>query len=191
MDVSAIVLAGGRSTRFGDDKLAAWIGGETVLDRTVDAVRAVAVDIVIVTGVDGRAALPAGVRVAIDAEPDGGPLVGVVAGLEAAANPTVFIAGGDMPWLVPEVLTALLLALQPGNEAAALEADGRAQQLPLAVHREPALAAARVLTAAGGRRLGALTEVLDTALVPEADWRAYDPEAATLRDIDVPDDLPG
>ena len=52
MDVSAIVLAGGRSSRFGGDKLAGRLGGETVLDRTVDAVGAVAVDIVIVTGVD-------------------------------------------------------------------------------------------------------------------------------------------
>ena len=191
MDVSAIVLAGGRSSRFGGDKLSAPLDGETVLDRTVDMVGSVAVDIVIVTGVEGRAALPAGVRVAVDAEADGGPLVGVVAGLEIAALPIVLIVGGDMPWLVPGVLAALLETLAPDHDAAALEIEGHAQQLPIAVRREPALAAARILTAAGHRRLGALVEALDTRLVPNVDWRRLDPDAATVRDVDVPGDLPG
>ena len=162
-----------------------------MLDRTIAAVTAVADEVIVVVGIEGRTGLPDGVRVATDPEPDGGPLVGVVAGLEAAAHPTVLVVGGDMPWLVPAVLEALIAALEPRSEAAALEVDGRAQQLPVAVRTGAALAAAQVLTAAGGRRLGALVEVLETALVPEVAWRALDPDGATLRDVDVPEDLPG
>jgi len=191
VDVSAIVLAGGRSSRFGQDKLAVFVDGTSVLDRTIEAAWTVAGEVVVVVGVEGRVDLPPSIRVATDPDPDGGPLVGVVAGLEAAENPIVLIVGGDMPWLVAGVLETLLAGLETGSEVAALEVDGRAQQLPIAVRREPALAAARALTSAGGRRLGALVEVLETVLVPEAAWRAIDPEAATLRDIDVPDDLPG
>ena len=190
MDVSAIVLAGGRSSRFGEDKLSAWIGGETVLDRTVHAVGSVAVDIVIVTGADGRAAMPAGVRVAVDAEADGGPLVGVVAGLELAALPIVLVVGGDMPTLVGAVVESMLVALDvPGVEAVVLEHEGRARPLPIALRRESALAAADVLLADGERRLRALSEALEITVIPETTWRALDPYGMTVRDIDTPADL--
>ena len=106
MGVSAIVLAGGRSSRFGRDKLVEPLGDGTVLTRTIAAVRAVVSDVVVVAGTDGSPDLPSGVRLAQDRVADGGPLVGVVAGLEAVANEIVVIVGGDMPWLVPEVLSA-------------------------------------------------------------------------------------
>ena len=46
--VSGIVLAGGRSRRFGSDKLAVRIGDGTLLDRSVAAVAQIATDIVVV-----------------------------------------------------------------------------------------------------------------------------------------------
>jgi molybdopterin-guanine dinucleotide biosynthesis protein A len=190
VDVSAIVLAGGRSSRFGRDKLAEPMDGVTVLERTVAAVQAVASDVVVVAAAGASPALAAGVRLAHDPVADGGPLVGVVAGLDVAQHEVVLIVGGDMPWLVPEVLRALVTAFAGDATAAALESDGRLQQLPVAVRREAALAAARVLIAAGTHRLGALSDVLEVAVIPEATWRALDPDGATLRDIDLPGDLP-
>jgi molybdopterin-guanine dinucleotide biosynthesis protein A len=187
--VSAIVLAGGRSSRFGRDKLVEPLGGGTVLTRTIAAVRAVASDVVVVASADASPDLPSGVRLARDPVADGGPLVGVVAGLDAAANEVVLVVGGDMPWLVPEVLAALVAALGSESEIAVLESSGRVQQLPVAVRRTKALAAARTLTDGGVRRLGALGEVLSVAVLPEPMWRVSDPDGATLRDIDEPGDL--
>jgi molybdopterin-guanine dinucleotide biosynthesis protein A len=46
--VSAIVLAGGRSTRFGADKLAARLGGETLLERAVGVVAGIADEVIVV-----------------------------------------------------------------------------------------------------------------------------------------------
>lgn len=190
MDVSAIVLAGGRSSRFGRDKLAAILGEGTVLTTTITAVRAVASDVVVVVAADATGALPVGVRLARDPLPAGGPLVGIAAGLEVAFHDVVIVVGGDMPWLVGGVLAALVDALGPVHDAAALAFDGRIQQLPVALRRDVALAAAEALTTGGIRRLGALTEVLDLAVIAEADWLALDPHRATLRDIDEPSDLP-
>ena len=192
MMVSAIVLAGGRSTRFGRDKLAEPIDGIPLLWRTIDAVRAVADDIVVVTLPDASAALPAGVREVHDAIADSGPLVGVLAGLAAARHDTAIIVGGDMPWVHPEVIGLMLagLAGPPVATAVALGSDGRRQQLPIAVAREAALAAGLALVDAGERRLGSLLEALDATTLEESRWRALDPDAATLRDVDVPEDLP-
>jgi molybdopterin-guanine dinucleotide biosynthesis protein A len=190
VDVSAIVLAGGRSSRFGRDKLGERLGHGTVLEQTIATVQAVATDVVVVAAAGGTPAVPDGVRLAHDPLPDGGPLIGALAGLEVAQHEVVIVVGGDMPWLVVGVLQALVNALAGDATAAALESDGRIQQLPIAVRREASAAAVGVLIAAGTRRLGALSDVLAIEVIPEATWRALDPEGASLRDIDEPGDLP-
>jgi len=190
MIVSAVVLAGGRSSRFGRDKLAEPIAGEPVLSRTIAAVLGVATDIVVVTGPDSSLVLPVGIRVVRDPFAYGGPLVAVVTGLAAARHASVVVVGGDMPWLRADVLTMMLASLVPAHEAAALQFDGRRQQLPLALRRVAALHAARRLTDSGERRLGSLLDALSVATIAEGAWRALDPDAATLRDIDTPGDLP-
>ncbi len=45
----------------------------------------------------------------------------------------------------------------------------------------------RELDGAGLRKLP--LDVLDVAVLPEEEWRAFDPEGRTLRDIDLPADL--
>jgi molybdopterin-guanine dinucleotide biosynthesis protein A len=130
------------------------------------------------------------VRVVRDPEHLGGPLVGLLAGLERAAESTALVAGGDMPDLAPDVLAALLLALTASDAgAAALVLRGRREPLPAAVRTGAATAAARRLLAAGERRLQALLAALRARDLDEGEWRALDPAAATLRDVDVPADL--
>jgi molybdopterin-guanine dinucleotide biosynthesis protein A len=144
--------------------------------------------VVVAPGADP--ALPTGVRLAHDPAMEQGPLVGVLAGLEAVREDVVIVVGGDTPWLRAEVLSLMLVSLERSGSAVALEADSRAQQLPLVVRRESALDTARGLVQSGERRLGALVEALDLTTIAEADWRAIDPGADTLRDIDTPEDLP-
>ena len=95
-----------------------------------------------------------------------------------------------MPTLVGAVVDSMLVALDaPGVDAVVLEHDGRARPLPIALRRDPALAAADRLLADGERRLRALVEALETTVIPEATWRALDPYGMTVRDIDTPADL--
>ena len=44
-EVSGVILAGGRSSRFGSDKLAARLGDRTLLDHAIAGVAAVASEI--------------------------------------------------------------------------------------------------------------------------------------------------
>jgi len=190
VSVSAIVLAGGRSSRFGRDKLVEPIGGLPMLWRTIEAVRHVAVDVVVVSAPGATTALPPDVREVHDAVPGEGPLVGVIAGLRAVRHDAVLIVGGDMPWVQDDVLRLMLASMGPGQAAVALESDGRRQQLPIAVARGPALAAGRRLVDAGERRFGALLEALDAVALAEGRWRISDPAGDSLRDVDQVDDLP-
>lgn len=188
--VTAIVLAGGRSSRFGRDKLAEPIDGETLLRRAIEAVSPFATEVLVVVTPTGMPDVPAGARLVRDPSAFDGPLVGVHAGLAAASTDLVLVTAGDMPDLAPAVVEILLGALDaPGIEAAVLRHDGRPRPLPMALCRGAATTAAVALIAAGERRLGALPEALECRVVEEATWRPLDPTGRTLHDVDTPADL--
>ena len=98
---------GGRSTRFGRDKLAEPVDGRPLLHHAVEAVAAVATDVIVVAPPDVDLAVPEGVRLVHDEAPFEGPLAGCMTGLIAAREPLVVVAGGDMPSLEPAVLALL------------------------------------------------------------------------------------
>jgi molybdopterin-guanine dinucleotide biosynthesis protein A len=188
--VTAIVLAGGRSSRFGRDKLAEPVAGRTLLQHAIEGVRAFATDVLVVAAPAASPDVPAGIRVVHDPRPFEGPLAGLRAGLTSADTDVVLVTAGDMPDLAPAVAEALLAALDaPETEAVLLRHDGRSRPLPMALRRQPALAAAAALVAAGERRLGALPEALRHQVIEEADWRPLDPDGRTLEDVDTPEDL--
>jgi molybdopterin-guanine dinucleotide biosynthesis protein A len=189
--IGAIVLAGGKSSRFGRDKLAEPLLGRPLLHHAVAAVQAVATDVIVVVAPGATIDPPAGARVVHDAQAFEGPLAGLAAGL-AALDPAVdrlVVVGGDMPSLEPAVLALLIAALGPSTAVAVLELDGRALPLPMALRPAEAMAVAPRLLASGERRLRALPDALATHVIAEATWRLDDPGGATLRDIDTQADL--
>jgi molybdopterin-guanine dinucleotide biosynthesis protein A len=193
--VSGIVLAGGRSSRFGSDKLVARLDGQRLIDRSSAALAGLVTEIVIVSEPGATREPPRGVtvpsRVVEDPEPFGGPLIGLLAGLEVAREPLVLVVGGDMPSIVPGVLRLLVgrLAADPDRQAAILESRGREVPLPLACRTGAATDAARRLLGEGERRLRAVIERLPTVVLDEREWRPLDPTGDTLRDVDEPGDL--
>jgi molybdopterin-guanine dinucleotide biosynthesis protein A len=188
--VGAIVLAGGRSSRFGRDKLAEPLAGRSLLERSIDGVRPLVAEIVVVAATDDERRWPDGVIVVNDSVAFEGPLVGLRTGLRRNTRPIVLVSGGDMPTMVESVLESMLARLaDPAVEAAILEQEGRRRPLPAVVRTGPALVAADRLIAAGERRLRGLYDELATIVIDEPTWRALDPAGLTLRDIDVPADL--
>jgi molybdopterin-guanine dinucleotide biosynthesis protein A len=189
-DVSAVVLAGGRSGRFGRDKLVEVISGRSLLDHAIEGVAPLAQETIVVVAPDEARTVPAGSIVVSDPTSFQGPLVGLLAGLRRAACTLVLVAGGDMPTMIPSVLAMLVARLDdPAVDAVVLEQGGRNHPLPGALRASPARAAAEVLVDAGERSLQALYEALATTVIDEAAWRDLDPEGRTLRDIDTPADL--
>jgi molybdopterin-guanine dinucleotide biosynthesis protein A len=193
---SAIVLAGGRSSRFGRDKLAEPVGGRRLLEHAVAAAASVAREVLVLIPPVAAApplATPTGVPLILvrDPEPFGGPLVAVLAGLERARESLALVVGGDMPSLSGPVLAAMLRRLESsGADAVVLGYRGRREQLPAVFRVGAATPAARRLLGSGVRSLHSLAGALRTVELAEMEWRPLDPSAATLRDVDRPEDLP-
>jgi molybdopterin-guanine dinucleotide biosynthesis protein A len=199
MSPVGIVLAGGASSRFGGDKLAAPFRGRPVLEHALSALAAVADHVVLVLAPEDSLPVLRGdlwprLLVARDPAPHEGPLAGLATGLaalpDADGEAVAVVVAGDMPTLVPAVLRLLAGTLEdaPSQGAARLGVEPLAP-LPLAVRVAETALAVEVLLAGGHRRLRDLFEAVPTAVVPAATWLELDPEAATLRDIDTPADL--
>ena len=106
-DVSAIILAGGISSRMGVNKAELTWKGSTLLEHQVNKVRRLGIDDIIVAGypkhIDGTS-------FAADRYPRKGPLGGIHAGLLAANHPHCLVLSVDAPLVPPDTLTALIEA---------------------------------------------------------------------------------
>jgi len=192
-DVTGVVLAGGRSSRFGRDKLAEPYRGIPLLGHPILGLVEVCRDVVLVLAPDATLPdLPTGapVVVAHDAVEGQGPLVGVSAGLGEVRTDLALVTAGDMPELPRAVLIEMLnVALVGPAEAVALQDGGTFRPLPCVLRAAAARHAAQVLLRRGERSLVALLQALRLVVVDEPTWHALDPERRTLHDIDVPEDL--
>jgi molybdopterin-guanine dinucleotide biosynthesis protein A len=192
-DATGIVLAGGRSRRFGRDKLAEEIDGLPLLHHPILRLLEVCERVVVVLGADaGEPAMPDQSRVTVtrDATPDEGPLRGLAAGLDVTEHALAIVAGGDMPDLQPDVLREMARAArETGAVVVALSDGGEARPLPLVVSTDRARAAVTALLNAGERSLRQLLGTVTTVVVDEPSWTSLDPERRTLVDVDVPHDV--
>src|SRR5262245_5288894 len=100
MDVSAAILIGGRSSRFGSNKLAHIFHGKPFLDWVIEAAQAVAGELVLV----GRAEEGASnVQVLSDLEGAQGPLAGLASALSWCKTKRLLVLAGDLPLLRAEM----------------------------------------------------------------------------------------
>ena len=199
LGVSVIVLAGGRSSRFGSPKLDAILDGRPLLDHVVELGLALSDDVVVAlpgpsapnTNADAPT-VPATVRTVRDPEAFGGPLVGLAAALAAVDREVAIVLGGDMPRLRVQLLEPMVIVLgsHADVDAVVLGHSGAPRPLPLVIRTSAARDAARtILDGTGEHSLRALLAALPSRTIDEAHWRALDPTGDALSDIDNPSDL--
>jgi len=175
--VTVVVLAGGTSRRFGSDKLAAPLQGRTVLDAVLHSLPADWP--LVVVGPVREVTRP--VAWAREDPPGGGPLAGVVAGLEVVRTPLVAVAAGDMPYAGPALVTLVgVLRTAPPEVDAVVATDSHGVANPLlAAYRVDAVRAV-VPRPATNRPAKLLLEVAHVEVTVSG---------PAGRDVDTPSDL--
>ena len=215
---SALLLAGGRSRRLGEEKPFVDIGGRSVLERVLAATASI--DDVVLSVRDpapfeaalgrqgwrrpgpavgrsgpGDAGLVRGtrrIRLLADPEPDRGPLVALAGGLAAARGTLAIVLSVDLPFVTAELVDRLSaeLAADSTADACVPVIGGRAQWLCAAYRTRLAPVAAEWVREAGGEGgVGAFVDRLALRRLDEAELAVTGDPAALTRDIDTPADL--
>jgi molybdopterin-guanine dinucleotide biosynthesis protein A len=195
---SAIILAGGRSSRMGRAKPALPFGQVTILQRIIAELRLVFDDVIVVSAPALAEAFDpnelvsgtTGVRLIRDEVEYAGPAVALARGLVVARNEISFVCSCDLPLLRAEVAQALCdwLREMPASCAAVIpEISGRLQPLAAAYRSTcgPIIAA---IAADGESRLTAITMRLNTRQAGEAELRRLDPELLSFLNVNTPED---
>lgn len=114
LDVTGIILAGGKSSRMGRNKALLEVGGERIIARTVSLFKTLFKEVILVTNtpeeyVDLR------IKIVTDVFPEKGSLGGIYTGLFYASYDYSFIASCDMPFLKRELIE-FIISLKEGYD---------------------------------------------------------------------------
>ncbi len=195
---SGIILAGGRSTRFGGgEKSLKPVNGRPMICHVREAISPL-VDEIIVSVRDEQQRdrvfpylLDDNNAFAYDERHDIGPLAGVLQSLKAAHGEYVVIVACDMP-LVNTRAIELLFEKAKGHDAAVpLGDDGFLEPLHAVYRRETMIRAVRESLANGELRIAApLKRLKDVVYIPVDEIRKVDPELKTFLNVNRAEDLP-
>jgi len=189
MTAGGIVLCGGKSTRMGTPKATLPFGPETMLQRVIRLLGAVAAPIVAVAARGQELPeLPGDVIVTRDEREARGPLEGLRAGLRALP-PSVelaYVTSCDVPLLAPGFVTRMI-ELLGDHDIAVMELDGFAHPLS-AVYRRDTLPYVEALLAEEKSRPVFLFDAVRTRRVQRGEMVSIDPGLRTLRNLNTRED---
>jgi molybdopterin-guanine dinucleotide biosynthesis protein A len=185
-DLTAFILAGGKSTRMGTDKAFLQLEGRTLLAHALHVARMVAGEVRIVG--DSAKFAPYG-HVVEDVYPERGPLGGIHAALSGMSTELSLVLAVDLPFVEPRFLEYLISqARETGAVVTVPRAGGGFQPLCAAYRREFAGIAERSLRA-GRYKIDALFTQVETRVLEEAELTRLGFSADIFRNLNTPEEF--
>ncbi len=183
--LTGVVLAGGKSSRFGRNKALEVLRGKRLIDHGVEMLRNHC-DPILVVANDLNPYYDIDAVLIQDVIPNEGPLGGIYTGLLFSPHDWVFVRATDMPFMVPELLDGMLSLRENADVVAPRRGEYYEPLLALYSRRcIPAIASA---LEAGERQIVSFYRKVKVRTVPEEDWRAFDPEGRSFWNVNTPED---
>ncbi|WP_019241117.1 MULTISPECIES: molybdenum cofactor guanylyltransferase [Bacillus] len=111
MECTAIILAGGKSSRMGKNKALLTVFDQTNIENIVKKCQEVASEVLIVTNESSQYEF-LNVPLVKDRYKDCGPLAGLEAGLQAAKYDKCMLIACDMPFIQPNIMETLIRSFE-------------------------------------------------------------------------------
>ena len=125
-EITAIILAGGKSTRMKKEKGLMLFGKKTLVEHVIDALKKITNNIIIITQNPGYEKF--GYPCFADVIQDKGALGGIYTGLTYSASQKNLVVGCDMPFLSEDILTNLIHEMDE-EDVLLMEHMGKAEPL--------------------------------------------------------------
>jgi molybdopterin-guanine dinucleotide biosynthesis protein A len=184
--VTAFILAGGKSSRMGSDKAFLRLEDETLLSRALTVARSVAAQVRIVGepkkfGDFGR--------VVEDVYRDRGPLGGIHGALSTSATELNLVLAVDLPFVLPELLTYLLVRARASGALVTVARAGGGLQPLCAVYRRGFAEVAEQSLREGKNKIDSLFTKVQTCVIEEDELVRAGFTAEMFRNLNTPDEL--
>jgi molybdenum cofactor guanylyltransferase len=186
-EYSAIILAGGQSSRMGRPKAELPFALGTMLDYVVSEMMRVFDELVVAVANPRRYAWEGiGVRVIFDDVPDRGPASALEQALREIRFDRAFVCSCDVPF-VNGGLARKLCEMLGDDDALIPQVGGKLQTLH-AVYRRKCAKTLATMRTRGEHRLHEIVNFAKVRVVPEAEIRALDPEMLSFFNVNTPED---
>ncbi len=185
-DCTAVILAGGQSSRMGQDKASLVLGEKTLLQTVISTLQPIFAEVLISVR-EPRPEISQ--RQICDSPEHHGPLSGVLAGLEAANTPWIFLVACDMPFITIAVVE-YLASLRQGHQAIVPLVQGHPQPMAAFYEKSAIQQISNVLQDPSAKHsLRSVIAKLNTAYVEAVSLQQADPQLRSFFDLDTPEDL--
>jgi molybdenum cofactor guanylyltransferase len=187
---AGFVLAGGGSTRFGEDKALVRVGGEVLLGRLCDRLQDAAESMTIVGSGEKYGAFG---KCVSDQWPGEGPLGGIITALSVTTEAREksewnLIIGCDMPFLTRQWLAYLVeRAVATAREVVVPESRQGLEPL-CACWRTDTLPRLRLVFDEGVRKVTEAMKHLRVEVLDEAHWKRFDSAGRLFWNMNTPAD---
>ena len=194
MSRAVIILAGGLSRRFGQDKCMKELWGKPLIAHVLDRVVRLGNEWIVVVGSETqRHQLPDAVRqrarVVADNYSDHSPLVGALTGFESAESELALLLPCDAALVNTEIASLLLDLCIDRNAAVPRWPDGKIEPLQAAYNVRSAASAAEAALKEGKRdMLGMISHLRRIRYVSTLVLQQYDPRLITFLNINTVQD---
>jgi len=185
--ISAVVLAGGQSSRLGSDKSFLLMEDQPLVAHTVRKLAVLSDDLIVVTNDPARykpLALP--VRLVPDEKPGVGALMGIYSGLKAVHHSQALIVACDMPFLNLSLLR-YMLPLAGGHDIV-IPRLGEFLEPLHAIYTKACLPAIACLLEQGRRQITAFFHEVRVRYVEAGEIDRFDPDHLSFINVNTPQD---
>ena len=183
--VTAFVLAGGKSSRMGQDKAFLQLGGCSLLARTLELARKVTPNSCIV-GSAAKFAVFA--PVVEDLYPECGPLAGIHAALTRTSTDLNLVLAVDLPFLEASFLNYLICQGHETSAAAVVPRAGGSLQPLCAVYRRRFAEIAERSLRAGRNKIDPLFAEVQARVIEPAELQRSGFMETMFRNLNTPND---
>ncbi|HON78778.1 MAG TPA: molybdenum cofactor guanylyltransferase [Spirochaetota bacterium] len=185
-DVSAFIIAGGKSRRFGEDKTLFVYRGKPLISHVFDILKGVFAHVAIVAD-RGERFTWLGVPCYPDIVQDAGPMGGIYTALHHTTTERTFIVAVDMPGLC-EDLVRHLVEMSRGNKITVPCINGKYEALH-AVYSRGCLPEIELLVKSGKLKIVKYLDSAGPTCIGEQEIRMFADPAEVFRNINYRVDL--
>jgi molybdenum cofactor guanylyltransferase len=185
MELTAFILAGGKSTRMGRDKALLNWGGITLLEHALELARAVSERVVVV----GSAQHARCGAVLVDIFPGQGPLGGIHTALEASRSDLNLVLAVDMPLVESRFLRFMIDQARQSGAMVTIPRTAEGWQPLCAVYHRSFAAMAREALEQGKNKIDVLFSQTTLEVLGEAQLVGEGFSEDMFRNLNTPEEL--